>query len=102
MTSNLKRIPDGPAEKYDPSVDLLEWLSRNFARYGDMYRASIYGADVYVASHPRYADHVLRVNWQNYRKGQSNRRVGFLLGNDHLGDYFPHAGTEVYISPCLI
>jgi len=81
MTSNLKRIPNGPAEKYDPSVDLLEWLSHNFSRYGDMYRASIYGADVYVASHPRYADHVLRVNWQNYRKGQSNRRVGFLLGN---------------------
>ncbi len=81
MTSMHCRIPDGPAEKYDASYNLLEWLSDNFQQYGDIYRASIYGTDVYVVSDPRYADYVLRTNWQNYKKGQTTRRIAFLLGN---------------------
>jgi len=75
------RIPDGPDEKYDTSVDLLTWLETNFARFGDIYRASIYGTSAYVVSDPDLADHVLRVNWQNYKKGQAIKRIGFLLGN---------------------
>lgn len=81
MTYIRQQIPDGPLEKYNPSRDLLAWMSDNFKQYGDIYRASIYGTDVYVVTDPKYADHVLRANWQNYRKGQAIKRIGFLLGN---------------------
>jgi cytochrome P450 len=81
MSTESMRIPDGPDEKYDTSVDLLIWLETNFARFGDLYRASIYGTSAYVVSDPDLADHVLRVNWQNYKKGQAIKRIGFLLGN---------------------
>lgn len=74
-------IAPGPAEKYDPRDNLLDWLMKNLREYGGIYRACVYGAYVYVVSDPQYADHVLRSNWQNYRKGQAIKRVGFLLGN---------------------
>ncbi len=80
MTSP-RRIPDGPIETYDPSRDLLTWMSDNSKQYGDIYKASVYGIDVYVVTDPQYADYVLRANWQNYRKGQAIKRIGFLLGN---------------------
>jgi cytochrome P450 len=75
------RIPSGPAEKYDSSQDLLRWMSEQFDRFGDIYKASIYGANVYVTREPEHAEHVLRVNWQNYTKGQTIKRVALLLGN---------------------
>jgi cytochrome P450 len=81
MTTGLSLIPPGPAEKYDISQDLLSWMSDQFKRFGDMYRASIYGTNVYVVSDPQYADYILRENWQNYKKGQTIKRVGLLLGN---------------------
>ncbi len=81
MISELRRIPPGPTEKYNTSIDLLVWLSDQFKRFGDIYRASVYGTDVYVVSDPTYADHILRKNWQNYKKGQAIKRIGLLLGN---------------------
>lgn len=81
MSTESMHIPHGPDEKYDTSVDLLTWLETNFARFGDLYRASIYGTNAYVVSDPDLADYVLRVNWQNYKKGQAIKRIGFLLGN---------------------
>lgn len=75
------RIPSGPAEKYDSSQDLLRWMSEQFDRFGDIYKASIYGASVYVTREPEHAEHVLRGNWQNYTKGQTIKRVALLLGN---------------------
>ncbi len=48
---------------------------------GDVYKASVYGTEVYVISDPQYANYVLRDNWQNYKKGQAIKRVGLLLGN---------------------
>jgi cytochrome P450 len=75
------RIPPGPAERYHSTQDLLDWMSEQFARFGNIYKASIYGADVYVVSDPDYAQHVLVKNWQNYIKGQAINRVAFLLGN---------------------
>jgi cytochrome P450 len=79
--SESRRIPPGPAERYQSTQDLLEWMSEQFAQFGDIYRASIYGADVYVVSNPEYAQHVLVKNWRNYVKGQAINRVAFLLGN---------------------
>lgn len=76
-----EKIPSGPAEKYDASRDLLSWLIENFKKYGDIYKAYIYGCDVYVVSDPQYADHVLRENWRNYKKGQAIERIALLLGN---------------------
>src|SRR5271170_5177778 len=81
MTFAFGRIPPGPTEKYDPSGDLLTWMNDQFKRFGSIYRASVYGTDVYVVSDPQYADHILRKNWQNYTKGLAIKRIGFLLGN---------------------
>jgi cytochrome P450 len=81
MITNARRIPLGPAEKFDPSQDLLTWLRDHFEKFGDIYKASIYGTNVYVVSNPQYAHHILRDNWQNYKKGQAIKRVGLLLGN---------------------
>jgi cytochrome P450 len=81
MTSESRRIPPGPSEEYKASEDLLDWMTEQFQRFGDIYRTSFYGTSVYVVSDPDYVDHVLRVNWQNYRKGQAIKRIGLLLGN---------------------
>jgi len=86
------RIPPGPGEPYySASQDLLSWMSDHFHRYGDIYKASIDGFDAYVVSSPDYAEHVLRKNWQNYRKGWAIKRVAFLLGNGLMvseGDFW--------------
>lgn len=81
MPSMLNRIPAGPAEKYNTSQNLLSWIGDHFEQFGDIYKASVYGTDVYVVNEPQYAHYILRENWQNYRKGQAIKRVGLLLGN---------------------
>ncbi len=81
MAFEQGRIPPGPTEKYDTSEDLLRWMKDQFDRFGSIYRASIYGTNVYVVSDPEHVDHVLRINWRNYKKGQAIKRIGFLLGN---------------------
>ena len=76
------RIPPGPADQYSTTEDLLGWMQDNFARYGDIYKSSVYGSNVYVISSPEYAEHVLLCNWENYlRKGQAVKRLGLTLGN---------------------
>jgi cytochrome P450 len=81
MSTSVDLIPPGPTEKYNSSQDILSWMVDNFRQFGNIYRASLYGSDAYVVSDPEFVDHILRANWQNYRKGQANKRVGFLLGN---------------------
>jgi len=81
MTGTERRIPPGPDRKYDTSQDLLSWMSDQFDQFGDIYQASIYGANVYVVRDPEWANYVLRTNWKNYKKGQAIKRVGLLLGN---------------------
>jgi cytochrome P450 len=81
MARNPQRIPQGPAEKYDSCEDLLAWLGRQFDQFGDIYRASIYGTNVYVVSAPEFVEHVLLRNWQNYPKGLAIKRIALLLGN---------------------
>jgi cytochrome P450 len=56
-------------------------MDDHFKRYGDIYKAVIYGTPVYVVRRLDYAQHVLRKNYQNYTKGQAIKRIGFLLGN---------------------
>lgn len=75
-------LPPGPTEKYETAEDLLAWMGDNFARYGDLYRASVYGATVYVVSNPDYCERILRRNWRNYaRDGQVVKRIALLLGS---------------------
>jgi cytochrome P450 len=78
MNTSLRCLPPGPSEKYDVSQDLLSWMRENFNQYGDVYKASVFGTNVYVVSDPQAAAHVLRKNWKNYKKGQDIR---MLLGN---------------------
>jgi cytochrome P450 len=81
MTSQSERIPDGPTETLTTGEDLLPWLGDQFERFGDVFKASIYGSSIYAVRDPEYAEHVLRKNWQNYVKGQAIKRVAFLLGS---------------------
>lgn len=74
-------IPPGPTDPYKHGGDLLEWMGRQFERFGDIYKASVYGMDVYVIRDVDFAYHVLVQNWQSYVKGQMIRRVALLLGN---------------------
>lgn len=81
VIGDRSRVPAGPTEKYDTEVDLLTWLGEQFTQFGDIFRASIYGADVYVVSSPEYIEHVLLKNWENYPKGLAIKRIALLLGN---------------------
>ncbi len=78
----VRLLPPGPGECYNATEDLLEWMCRNFERYGDIYQSSLYGERVYVINSPQAADHVLLRNWRNYpRKGQAVKRIALSLGN---------------------
>jgi cytochrome P450 len=80
LSSDLK-LPPGPDEKFDTAEDLLTWMQVHFERYGDIYRADIYGNKVYVIASPEDVEHVLLTNWQNYiRKGYAIKRISMLLG----------------------
>jgi cytochrome P450 len=81
MTTQYRKVPPGPAENYDTADDLLRWMGEQFNRFGDTYRASIYGSTVYAVRDLKHVQHVLRENWQNYTKGLLFKRVALLLGN---------------------
>ncbi len=70
-----------PEEEYRATEDLLEWMGRQFRIFGDIYKASVYGASAYVTRDVEFAHHVLVENWQNYVKGRIIERVALLLGN---------------------
>ena len=44
MEAEHGRIPPGPQEEYRVSHDLLDWMSRQFGIFGDIYKASVYGS----------------------------------------------------------
>jgi cytochrome P450 len=81
METEHGRIPPGPQEEYRVSEDLLDWMSRQFGIFGDIFKASMYGSNVYAIRKIEFAHHVMVENWQNYVKGQVIKRVALLLGN---------------------
>src|SRR5208337_267256 len=81
MEIKNRRIPLGAKEEYKATDDLLDWMGRQFAIYGDIYSASLYGTSAYVIRDVEFASHVLVENWQNYVKSQIIERVALLLGN---------------------
>ncbi len=81
--SQLRLLPPGPEEAYNPAEDLLSWIERNFARYGDLYKASVSGSQVFVVSSPEYVERILRQNWLNYeRNGLAVKRIALSLGKN--------------------
>lgn len=74
-------VPAGPAEPFTSGADLLRWMGEQIARFGDIFKASVYGSSVYVLNRPEYFEHVLLRNWRNYPKGRAIKRIGLLLGN---------------------
>ncbi len=81
MADKRGKIPPGPPEAYQTADDLLDWMGKQFRNFGDIYKASLYGTDVYVIRDLDFANHVLVENSQNYVKGQFIKRVALLLGN---------------------
>ena len=81
MVREFLKTPPEADNPYDTKEDLLKWIDNQFERFGDIFKASIYGSSVYVIRNPRYAEHVLRNNWQNYVKGHTSKRIGLLLDN---------------------
>ena len=73
--------PAVPRFDGDNQNDLLAWMEDNHQRLGTIFRSEAYGASVYVISEPPYVEHVLRRNWQNYRKGRAIKRIRMLLGH---------------------
>ncbi len=81
MATSADKIPPGPTESYATNEDLLEWMSTNCRRFGDIFRARVYGGNVYVLNSSEYVERVLLGNWQNYlRKGQAVTRIALSLG----------------------
>lgn len=81
MSTDGGRIPTGPPEPFTTGENLLTWMGDQFERFGDIFKAVVYGSPVYVVRDPAYAEHVMRRHWQNYVKGQAIKRVAFLLGS---------------------
>lgn len=92
LTATQLRVPPGPPKQYSSAEDLLHWMNDNFARYGDIYAASILESRVYVVSAPEYCERILRRNWRNYpRAGLVVKRIALLLGNGLIasnGDFW--------------
>ncbi|SRR5579883_24282 len=81
LPSTRRLIPPGPSESYNAAEDILSWMSQNFDRYGDIFRALIYGTTIYAVRDPHHVQQILRKNWQNYKKGLAIKRIAMLLGN---------------------
>jgi cytochrome P450 len=76
-------FPPGPTEDFSSPEGLFHWMNQNYKRYGDIFRATVYGSVVYVVSAPEYCEHILRGNWLNYpRKGLVVQRIALALGNN--------------------
>ncbi len=78
------KLPPAASEPLDISFseDLLAKLSRNFAEFGDAFRAysPVTQRDIYVFSHPDHVKHILVTHHNNFTKGIGIDRVGILLG----------------------
>ena len=81
MEAKHGTIPPGPLEAYKVTDDILDWMSRQFRIFGDVYKASVHQTTVYAIRDVEFAHRVLVENWQNYVKGQRIERIALLLGN---------------------
>jgi cytochrome P450 len=81
MVLERGQVPPGPLRQYAPDEDLFQWMGLQFAEFGDIFKTSIYGTNVYAVRDVRLARHVLIENWRNYVKGQFIKRIAFLMGN---------------------
>jgi hypothetical protein len=68
------RTPPGPQETYSPG-GLPRVMSRQFALFGDIYKASISGYSAYLIRSAEFAHGALVENWQTHMKGQDIGRT---------------------------
>jgi hypothetical protein len=43
LIDQARKIPNGPTDPFDHEPDLLAWIEVNFKKYGDLYRATVFG-----------------------------------------------------------
>ena len=72
--------PSAPPFDSNDQNDLLVWMETNHQAFGPIFRSHAFGAPVYVITDPPHVEHVLRRNWQNYRRGRQAKRIRMLLG----------------------
>jgi cytochrome P450 len=80
MPTTPASAPGAPRETFDPSGDILAWMGEQFGRHGDIFFARAFGTEMCAVNTAEHAQHVLRKNWRNYRKGFAIKRIAMLLG----------------------
>src|SRR5271165_4033671 len=82
MSGDQKIIPPIAAIDYQPSGDLLDWMTVQFKQIGDCYKANLYGVDAYFVNDVSHIQIVLRDKWKNYSKNTiAMKRIRMLTGN---------------------
>lgn len=80
MSGVEKFPPIAPNFTSSSQYDLLVWMERYHRELGSIFRSRAYGASVFVITEPQHVEHVLRRNWQNYRRGRQIKRFRMLMG----------------------
>ncbi len=95
VTSNSKRLPPGPDEKYDlnGNRESLDHMIQLIAVYGDVVKVQTNSRQhlTYIVNEPDCIHHVLVANQDNYINGVGFERVQMLLGKGILvseGDFW--------------
>jgi len=82
MSGDQKIMPPIAAIDYQPSGDLLDWMTVQFKQIGDCYKANLYGVDAYFVNDVSHIQIVLRDKWKNYSKNTiAMKRIRMLTGN---------------------
>jgi cytochrome P450 len=82
LTNDHNKDPPRALSEYHPSKDLLEWMIDQFESVGDLYKAKIYGDEVYFVNDVNYIQSILRDKWRNYNKNTvAMKRIRMLTGN---------------------
>jgi enediyne biosynthesis protein E7 len=81
MAARPGQIPPRAQDECRTADNLLFWMDQQLETYGDIFKASLFGTNVYAIRDPEFAHHVLVRNWQNYVRGPFIKRIAFLLDN---------------------
>src|SRR5581483_11212796 len=60
--------------------DALNFLERIVGTYGDLVPLRVFMSDSYLLNHPAHVEHVLQVNYRNYRKSPMLEKLKPILG----------------------
>lgn len=71
--------------------DFIKYIHKNREELGDIYRLNVIGAQIFVLTHPDYAQHILQTNNKNYHKSFGYDVLELFLGKGLLtseGDFW--------------